>query len=248
MNASSISILVSVLISLVSFIGALTFVLNEKVLNKIVTLLIGFAAGTLIGGAFLHLIPEALEGYSSTEVIFLLFLGGFVFFFLMERFMHWRHCHKTIDCDIHPFGALNLFGGAIHNITDGMVIAGTFFINFQTGIAAAFAIIAHKIPHEMGDIAVLLRSNYSKKRAVLYNYISDLFIVVGTVIGLLLVEQIENMGIILSAVSAGGFVYVAASDLIPMIHQNKNQKESNIAFLFFVLGLAFMWLNKRFMA
>lgn len=243
-NSFLMPVYVSVIISLISFAGTLTFILGEKKLERITVLLIGFAAGTLIGGAFIHLLPETFET-APPEKVFNIFLAGFCFFFLMERFLHWRHCHKG-HCEIHPFGYLNLAGGAVHNITDGMVIAAAYALGgSSTGLPAAIAVAAHKLPHEFGDIAVLISSGFSRKKAVMYNYISDLFIIAGAIIGVLLINRIEGMQVALSAASAGGFVYVAASDLIPMIHQNRKQGEANLAFVFFAAGLVFMWLNRH---
>lgn len=231
----------TIVVSLISFVGVVTLALKEKLLNKIVLLLVGFSAGALIGGAFLHLIPEALERECAN--IFLYIIIGFVAFFVLEKFLHWRHCHKG-KCRLHMFTYLNLVGDAVHNFIDGLVIAASFIVNINLGLATTLAVIAHEIPQEFGDFGVLIYGGFSKARALAYNFLSALAAVLGAVIGFFLSSIIDEGMILLLPLTAGGFIYIAASDLIPELRKETDIKKSLPPFIFFLMGLVFMWIAK----
>jgi len=233
----------TVFISLLSLAGVVALSLKEKALNQILLLLVGFSAGTLAGGAFLHLLPEALEALKPGET-FVYALVGFTFFFLMERILYWRHCHEG-HCDVHAFSYLNLFGDGLHNFIDGLVIAGSFLGGIPLGIATTIAVVSHEIPQEIGDFAVLIYGGFSKGRALAYNLLSGLTAVAGGVIGYFLASSISGFSAALLPLTAGGFIYIAASDLIPELHKEKNPNKANLAFILFILGLLFMWLMKQ---
>lgn len=236
------AILATIIVSLFSFIGVLTLALKEKLLNKITMLLVGFSAGALIGGAFLHLIPEALEK-SKGDSLFLYVIIGFVIFYILEKFLYWRHCHKA-KCGVHMFTYLNLIGDAVHNFTDGLIIVASFVVDFKLGLATTLAVIAHEIPQEFGDFGVLIYGGFSKVKALFYNFLSGLTAIVGAVVGFFLYSVIEEKIIFLLPLTAGGFIYIAASDLIPELRKEMNIKRSLLPFLFFLFGVAFMWLFK----
>jgi zinc and cadmium transporter len=239
-----ISILIATfVVSLVSLIGILTLAIKEKLLKKILFCLIGFSAGALIGGAFLHLLPEALEK-SRSEFVFYLLILGLVLFFLMERYFYWRHCHEGEVCDIHAFTYLNLVGDGFHNFVDGMVIAASFIISFKLGIVTTLAIILHEIPQELGDFGVLVYGGLSKEKALLYNFISALMAMIGAVAGYFISGPMQNFSCFILPLTAGGFIYIGASDLIPEIHKQTNLRRSSLAFFAFLLGIAFMALVK----
>jgi len=230
-------------VSLLSFAGILTFVIKGKLFDRILFLLIGFSAGALIGSGFLHLLPEALEGLDA-EKTFLYFILGLVIFFILERFLHWRHCHDG-KCDIHVFTYLNLIGDGIHNFLDGVVIAISFLVSIHLGIVTTLAVIFHEIPQELGDFGVLVYGGFSKTKALFYNFLSAMLAIAGALVTYLLAGRIESFPFGLLALTAGGFSYIASSDLIPEIHKQKDAKKANFAFLSFIVGLAFMWLVKE---
>lgn len=233
-------ILVSTLtISIFSLAGVFTLVMKEEQVKRGLLLLVGFSAGALVGGAFLHLLPEALKQL-SVESAFLYTLLGFSLFFLMERLFHWRHCHEAV-CDIHAFTYLNLFGDGLHNFVDGLVIAASFVGGIPLGIATSIAVASHEIPQEIGDFGVLIYGGFSKYRALFFNFLSALTAVVGGVIGFYLASTVEGVSSILLPLTAGGFIYIAASDLIPELHKEKRPLKANLAFLIFILGIIFMW-------
>lgn len=230
------------LVSLISLVGIFTFGIKTKIFDRILFLLVGFAAGGLIGGAFLHLLPEAIEQYGCDPVFFYALIG-FTIFFLMERYLYWRHCHKGV-CDIHAFTYLNLIGDGLHNFTDGLIIAASFMTDFKLGIVTTLAVILHEIPQEMGDFGILVYGGFSKTRAIFFNFICALTALLGAVIGYILSTVAENISLILISFTAGGFIYIAASDLIPELHRHKDTKRANVAFLAFILGIIFMALTK----
>lgn len=232
----------TILVSLISLIGIFTLGVKTKIFDKILVLLIGFAAGGLIGGAFLHLLPEAIE-LCGCDLAFLYTLIGFTTFFLMERYLYWRHCHNGV-CDVHTFTYLNLIGDGVHNFTDGLIIAASFMTDLKLGIVTTLAVIFHEIPQEIGDFGILLYGGFSKAKALLFNFICALAAILGATIGYILSGTTEKASLFLISFTAGGFIYIAGSDLIPELHRQKDTKRANMAFIAFILGLIFMALVK----
>ena len=231
------------LVSLISLIGIFTLTINDKLLQKIIFSLIGFSAGALIGGAFLHLLPEALKGTKSTTVFYYLILG-IVLFFLLERYVHWRHCHEK-GCDIHAFTYLNLVGDGLHNFIDGMVIAAGFIVSFKLGVVTTLAIILHEIPQELGDFGVLIFGGFTKQKALVYNFLTALTAMLGALAGYFIIDFSRGFSNFIMPLTAGGFIYIATSDLIPQIHKETDLRRSSLAFFAFLLGIVFMALAKQ---
>ncbi|MDD5477426.1 MAG: ZIP family metal transporter [Candidatus Omnitrophica bacterium] len=234
------------LVSLISLVGILTLALKDNLLHKIIFCLIGFSAGALIGSAFLHILPEAIQTSSSIFVFYCLILG-IILFFLMERYLHWRHCHDK-DCHIHAFTYLNLFGEAFHNFIDGIAIAASFIISIKLGVATTLAIIFHEIPKELGNFGVLIYGGFSRKRALLYNFISALMAILGAVTGYFISDFAHGFSHFIMPLTAGGFIYIAMSDLIPEVHKENNQRQATLAFISFLLGIVFMAIAKTFLS
>jgi len=242
MNKLIFIITTTFLISLASLIGVFTLSIKEKVLSKFLLLLISLSAGALMGGAFLHLLPEASEKL-DTGSLYSIVLFSFILFFLIEKLFHWRHCHKK-NCDVHTFGYMNLFGDAVHNFVDGLVIAATFLIDIKLGVITSFAIALHEIPQEIGDFGVLLYSGFSRKKALISNFLVAITAVLGGVIGYFASFQIENITSFLLPFAAGGFIYIAASDLMPEIRKETSLKKSMLSFGVFLVGILIMFLVK----
>ena len=237
------AILGALAISLISIIGILVLTFKEKVLNKALFWIISFSTGALLGGAFFHLLPEAIEEFGNPLQLFQFTLIGLALFFIIERILRWHHCHE-IDCDIHPrhLGYLNLIGDGIHNLLDGLIIFSAFSVSPALGIPVLFSIALHEIPQEIGDYGILLYAGFSKIKALIYNFISALAAILGVILGYFLINQIDNLNNFLLPLAAGGFIYIAASDLIPELHKQTNLKKSLISFFIFVLALIFMLL------
>lgn len=232
-----------IVVSLVSLVGILTFSMNKKTLNKVLIFLVSLSAGVLIGDAFIHLIPEAAEE-GFTLNLSLLILGGITLFFILEKFIHWKHCHLHPSHDHKPsYVTMNLIGDAVHNFIDGLLIAGSFLVDIRLGLATTFAVILHEIPQEIGDFGVLLHGGLSKKKAIAFNIVTAMFAILGAIVALVMSSMIRFLPEYLIPLTAGGFIYIAASDLIPQIHHHKDKRisQSFLELLIFVLGIAMMY-------
>jgi zinc and cadmium transporter len=231
-----------IVVSLISLIGVITLAFTDKVLKKLLFLLVAFSAGAMLGGAFIHLLPEALEN-SSSLFVFLFVLVGFSLFFILEKLLFWRHCHEG-KCHIHTFTYMNLMGDAVHNFIDGMIVAATYLVSIPLGIITTVAIIAHEIPQEISDFGVLVYGGFKKTKALFANFMVALTAVLGAVFGYLLSNYIEGFNSFLVPFAAGGFIYIAASDLVPELHKEKDIKKSSVSFIVFLLGILLMWITK----
>ncbi len=232
------------IVSLISFVGVITLALQDKILTKILLILIGLSAGALMGGAFLHLLPEAVEK-SSGLYVYLFVLVGFILFFLIEKVLHWRHCHKG-ECDVHTFHYMNLVGDYIHDFIDGLIMAASFVVSLPLGITTTIAIATHEIPQEIGDFGVLLYGGFSKKKAIMLNFAIALTAVLGGIVGFFVSSLIENIVVFILPFAAGGFIYIAATDLVPEIRKELDMKKYMATLIVFICGILIMWATKVF--
>lgn len=236
------------LISLIAFVGVITLFLKEKFLNKLLLVLVSFSAGALIGGAFLHLIPEAISEVGIEEGsllnIFLYLLLGFCTFFILEQFIRWHSHHDARRPEIMPFSYLILISDALHNFIDGLIIAASFVVAFPVGIVTALAVALHEIPQEIGDYGVLVYGGFGRIKALFLNFLSAVVAILGGVVGFLLSERIGQSIIFLLPFAAGNFIYIASSDLIPEIKHKTSFKKSLLHFFIFLLGIGVMLLTK----
>ncbi|MBU1088807.1 ZIP family metal transporter [Patescibacteria group bacterium] len=230
----------TLLISLVSLIGLVGIILSKKTLKNVLVFLVSLSAGTLMGGVFLHLLPEAMEEL-ETKMVLNTTLLSFLLFFVLEKVLGWRHCHES-ECEIHSFGYMNLFGDAIHNFVDGLVIAGAFVNSIPLGMSTSLAILVHEIPQEIGDFGVLVHAGFKKRQALLMNFLSGLAAVFGALLGYFISESGVAMEKFLLPLAAGGFLYIGASDLLPEIRKEKSLKKSILSFVIFLVGIGMMWL------
>jgi zinc and cadmium transporter len=230
------------LISICVWVAVLFLFFRKETLSKITMFLVSFSAGALIGGAFLHLLPEASEGMEA-EKLFFVVLFAFVSFFLIEKLFHWRHCHKE-NCEFHSLGYMNLVGDSLHNFIDGLVIASVFMVDFKLGITTTLAIALHEIPQEIGDFGVLIHAGFNKGKALVLNYIVATTVILGGVVGYFASFYIEDVMPYLLPIAAGGFIYIASSDLMPEIREETNLKKSIMSFGIFLLGIIFMYTVK----
>jgi len=236
------------LVSLIALIGVIVLFLRENILIKLNLFLVAFSAGSLMGGAFFHLIPETFEKTGNENLMAASFsiVFGFCVFFVLEQFINWHHCHKTVHAAA-PFSYLILFSDAVHNIIDGAVIAAAFIISLPVGIATTAAVAFHEIPQELGDFGVLVYGGFKKTKALLFNFFSGLAAVLGGILGFLLSEKTGESIIFMLTFAAGGFIYIASADLIPEIKNKCGGKTRSFSnFAAFVLGLALMVLLKFF--
>ncbi len=235
-------ILTTFAIALIAFIGVFTLAMREQLLNKILIILVSFSAGALMGGAFLHLLPESIEKSGNANILIFV-LVGFVLFFIIEKVLHWRHCHKG-KCDVHTFHYMNLIGDSVHNFIDGLIISASFIISIPLGFTTTIAIAAHEIPQEIGDFGVLIYGGFEKKKAIVLNFIVALTVVAGGVVGYFISKSIEQVAVYLLPFAAGGFIYIAATDLVPEIKKELDIKKSMATIFVFICGILIMWLVK----
>ncbi len=244
------TIVATFVVSLLSLVGIYALSLKEQTLHRILLILVAFSAGSILGAAYFDLLPEAIEFFEAESIVYIYVTMGFILFFFLERFIYWYHGHGH-ESDISAkvadgvatkgFAYLNLIGDGIHNFVDGMVIAASFLIGFSVGLATTVAVIFHELPQEMGDYGILVYAGFKRSRALLLNFVVALSVVVGGLSAVFLIGMIETLSGILIALLAGGFIYLAASELIPELHEERNFKKSVIQFVILILGIALIW-------
>ncbi|HHH12483.1 MAG TPA: ZIP family metal transporter [Candidatus Moranbacteria bacterium] len=207
-------------IAAASLFGALAWPWRGLLLRRRTFVLVSLAVGALLGNVFLHLLPEIYGERPGLGPW--LIIVGVIFFFLVEKFLHWHHHEEKDCCGRHSFGKIILFSDGVHNFIDGAAVAAAFFVSPEVGLATAAAIIAHEIPQEMGDFAVLLSAGYGPGRALWLNFLSSLTVFGGVLAVWLLGEEGGEYVAWLLPLAAGGFVYVAMSDLLPALRGRRN--------------------------
>jgi zinc and cadmium transporter len=216
--------------------AALLLLFPEQTRKSLLPCLLSYATGTLLGAAFLGMIPNALVNAAALEISGTV-LFGIVLFFVMEKIVIWRHCHDS-ECEVHgTAGPLILIGDAFHNFVDGFVIAAAFLTSIPLGIAASLAVIAHEIPQEVGDFAILLDNGYSKKRALQLNLLSSLATLPGAVIAYYFLGAVQEAVPYILALSAASFIYIAVADLVPSLHRQTSLRSTIKQLILLLLGI-----------
>lgn len=234
------------IVSLISLIGVFTLAMSGEKLNRLIMLLVSLSAGTLLGDSFLHLIPEMTEKNQTGSAVWLWLLSGILTFFILEKIIHWRHCHlKTTSNHPHPVGLMNLAGDGLHNFIDGMIIAGSFLVSTKLGLATTLAVIAHEIPQEIGDFGILLHAGYSRAKALLLNFASAIAAILGVFLTLAIGVQAASFTSFIIPFTAGGFIYIATADLIPELRKDTAPAKSLQQLLLIVIGMAIMLALKK---
>lgn len=228
------------LVSAISAVGYFFLAIGVDRANKAIFLMVSLAVGVLFGDVFFHLVPELFGDPASASQAPWLILAGFLIFFVLEKFLRWRHCHFSGEGHYHPVVPMTLFGDALHNLTDGLIIGAAYALSFKIGLATSIAVICHEIPSELGHYGVLVAGGMSPKKALMYNFLSALASVVGLCLALFAVSLSPAFSKAIAAATAGGFVYIAGSDLVPMLHHELDARRSAVQFLAIGLGVAFM--------
>jgi len=235
------AIAATVLVSLVSLVGIALLSLKKKTLESALFYIVSFATGSLLGAAFLDLLPESIEGIDSTSALAFA-LAGMILFFILERLVHWHHAHHDHSVHEKPLAYLTLLGDAMHNFFDGVAIAASFATSPALGIATTIAITLHEIPQELGDFTLLLYSGFSVKKAIVSNLLVAFTSILGVFAFFALAAQIENLNFYGMALAAGGFLYVAGSDLIPEMHKETGTKRSVLQLMTVISGIFCIWI------
>lgn len=209
----------------------------ERLMRRLVPHLISFAIGTLLGAALLGMIPHALQDLPARTVMGVI-LAGLIGFFILESLVLWRHCHER-DCPVHgTSGMLILIGDAFHNFVDGLVISAAFLASVPMGIAVSMAVIAHEIPQEAGDFAILLHGGYSRRKAILLNLLSASTTLIGAWVGYAGLQAFGSAAPYILCVSAASFLYIALADLIPARRGGKGITALAVELILIAAGVA----------
>ncbi len=248
------NILISVVIvSVISFVGALALLSKFIKFDKMMYWFVSFAAGAMLSAAFFDLIPEAVESGGELPIFMFVFFG-MVLFFIVEKLLYWHHCHHG-SCNSHhghtnkgmkPVGILNLFGDGVHNFLDGAIIASSYLISPGLGVVTTLAVILHEIPQEIGDFSILIYAGFSKGKALFFNFLSALTAVAGALTAYFFASAVANAQPVMLAMAAGGFIYIAAADLIPELHQDQDYPKALIQLAWFGLGAMIIYLVSIF--
>lgn len=224
-------------------LAALMLLLKNDKLDKLATYLSYFAGGTLLGAAFLGMLPKAIELLNAKTVLILV-LGGILFFFILEKIILWRSC-KNNNCERHSSASIApiiLIGDAFHNAIDGIVIAASFLTSVELGFFATISVVLHEIPQELGDFGILIKSGYSKRKALFYNALSGSTAIILGIIAYFILEEVKMLIPWALSFSAASFLYIALADLIPEMHRKTKVSESILQFLLISLGISLIAL------
>jgi len=227
-------------------LGAALLALNARSL-KYVSVMVSYAIGALLGAVFLDILPEAIKLTTNVAALSATLLGGILLFFILEKLVLWRHCHHD-NCEVHEpkvdvehdhgrSGMMIMVGDTFHNFVDGVIIAAAFLTDVQLGIVTSMAIIAHEIPQEVGDFAILLHSGFSKIKALKLNLVSSFASVVGALLGYLALQSMQSWIPSLLALAAASMIYVAVADLIPGLHKRTELKDTVQQVALILLGV-----------
>ena len=231
-------VLSGVVMSALALVGAVGLLLDEASLRKIILPLVALAAGSLLGGALFHLIPQAVESMGNGTSTWLWVTAGFVSFFCFEQFLHYHHCHSTRHDHRHPLGHMILMADTLHNFVGGLAVAGAFIIDTRVGLTAFLAVASHEIPQELGDFGALVHAGWSRGQALLFNWLSGLGFLVGGIVAYFVSQRVDLAFLVPFA--AGNFVYIAAADLVPEINRHENWKVNLVHFAAFSSGLGLL--------
>jgi zinc and cadmium transporter len=230
-----------IIVSLISVIFAIPFLLKKKISNSVLLFLLSMSVGVLLSTVFMDFLPEAVS-HKYTLGLALYVLLGFLVMFALEKFIHYHHSKKCENGDCghshaYSLAPVNLVGDGVHNFIDGLVIAGSYAVNATLGIAATISIIFHEIPQEIADFGVLLYSGLSKKKALMFNFLSASTAIAGTVAGIFLTNRLHGFTDFIIPFAAGNFIYIAASNLVPQLHRQCNIKDTILHILAIILGI-----------
>lgn len=238
------------IVSLLSLVGIFFFLVSAPLVRHSLIYVVSFSTGAILGDVFIHIFPEMTEMGELFSQGMMIVLGGMVFSFAVEKIIRWRHCHDLPDQHEHhdhhhhhhPVGVMSLIGESMHNFIDGIVIAAAFLADVRIGISTTLAVMFHEIPQEIGDFAILLHSGYSKRRALLLNFLSALTAVAGAAVVLLTSASIEPFTQYILPFAAGNLLYIAGSDLIPELHRHTRLSQGFLQLIAMIMGIGVMYL------
>lgn len=231
-------IVLGVAMSGIAMVGSTTLLLSTETLDRLLIPMVALAAGSLLGGAFLHMMPEAIDQLGNTQAVWVWFLAGFSTFFVLEQCLHWHHCHRSVSKH-RPMGHLILIADGLHNFIGGLAVASAFFIDHRVGLVTWAAAAAHEIPQELGDFGILINSGWDRTKALVFNVVSGSTFLVGGLVAYAVSDSVDV--VFLVPFAAGNFAYIAATDLLPELTTTPALTSKATGGLAFAIGLAILW-------
>lgn len=225
--------------SALALVGMLAVALPRATLSRLLLPMVGLAAGSLLGGAFFHLLPESIDAIGNELSLYTAVTAGFVAFFFLEQFLHWHHCHRAEHQVHRPLGYLILLADGLHNFIGGLAVGGAFVVDIRVGIVAWLVAAAHEVPQELGDFGVLVHSGWRRRSALVWNALSALTFLLGALIAYAMADHVDVAYLLPFA--AGNFIYIGAADLLPEIKSETNARDKIETSLTFVLGLGVLF-------
>lgn len=235
-------IIASLAVSALSFVGVFLLALGNKQTHKLLKPMIAFASGAMLGNTFFHLLPEGVE-LLEPEKFAAIMLTTVIFYFVLEKLLHWHHCQDEEDHkhDHAPVGYLSLIGDAIHNFIDGLIIASAFIVSPVAGVATSISLAAHEIPQEFADFSLLIHAGFKRSKALLFNFLSALTAVAGALAGWYFASSSELFEAYLLPVAAGSFLYIALSDLMPELRSKTKLPQFFVNVALVIVGVVLLW-------
>jgi zinc and cadmium transporter len=227
--------------SALALVGTITVWMPAPTLARLLLPTVGLAAGSLLGGAFFHMLPESVDAIGNGLGVYLALVAGFLVFFVLEQFLHWHHCHRVehVECvERRPLGYLILLADGLHNLIGGLAVGGAFLVDIRVGIVTWLVAAAHEVPQELGDFGVLVHSGWERRSALAWNFASAVTFLVGALIAYAISDHVEVAYLLPFA--AGNFVYIAAADLLPEVTSEERTRDKLETSAAFVVGLAML--------
>ena len=232
-----------IVVSLASLIGIVTISIREERLQAAIFVMVSLAVGAMFGDAFIHLLPASFERPDATLRTSMSILTGIFAFFLLEKFLLWRHEHVPQEGNaLHPVGYMNLIADGLHNLIDGLLIGASYLVSVPVGLGTTIAVLLHEIPQEMGDFGVLLHAGFNKTQALSLNFCSATLAIVGALIALSMGSVVKTFPVVVLPFTAGGFIYIAGSDLVPELHKERRPMKSLVQLMAIGIGVGLMLL------
>lgn len=232
----------TLVVSLISLIGILFIMLKSSQLQRFLLVLVSFSVGAMLGNAFFHLIPESYFHIDSPKLTSWLIIAGFMAFFVIEQLLHTHHSPNNENNEsVKPYGYLSLYADAIHNFVDGILIGAAWLFSPEVGIATTISVILHEVPQEISDFGILLKAGFTKKRALINNFIVATTAILGTLLALWFGHEVAHFSEYILPIAAGGFIYLAASSLLPEVLRNTTKRNWYINYGVVIIGLVLMY-------
>jgi len=233
-------------VSLLSFAGVLfSLIFSRQRLQPTVFVMVGLAVGAMLGDTFIHLLPESFARAGASLATSLYCLAGILLFFILEKFLLWQHDHAAEHTHpIRPVGFINLVADSLHNFMDGILIGASYLVSIPIGIGTTLAVCLHEIPQEIGDFGVLLHAGFSPPKALWLNFLTAALAIAGAVLALLIGARLSPFVEAVLPLTAGGFIYIAGSDLVPELHKERQPLQAAVQLLAIGTGIGLMLLLK----